>query len=77
MSNKKQINKEIRAKYAKQEEIKQNPDLCFCDDPEYDDEPIGQTEPVDGFPYWNSTGFTEPIYFCKKCGKKHIVKLAY
>lgn len=41
------------------------------------DEIIDYTEPIDGFPYWNSTNFSETIYRCKRCEKNHTIKIAY
>jgi len=84
VSNKKR-NKEIRAKHALKLEIAQNPDWCWCKenlglDPDVDydkDKVIGETEPIDGFPYWNSTGFTQPLYLCKRCGKKHAMIIVF
>lgn len=84
MSNKKR-NKAIRAKYELQKQMVENPDWCWCDkklglpaDVDYDkDEPIGMTEPIDGFPRWNSKGYTVPIYKCKRCGKKHDLQIAF
>ena len=37
MSNKER-NRQIRLKYEKEREMKENPDKCFCDEPEIDDE---------------------------------------
>ena len=85
MSTKKQHNKEIREKYLLIQEIKANPDWCYCFEtlklePDVDlenDTSIGKTEPIDGFPYWNSKGYTQDIYLCKRCGKKHCIKIAF
>jgi len=87
MSNKitKEKNKEIRSKIALEKEIKENPEWCYCEElselePDVDfenDEIIGYTDPVDGFPYHNSTGYTLPIYICKRCGKKISQSIVY
>ena len=87
MSNKitKLKNKEIRYKISKEKEIEENPDWCFCEelvglesDVDFDnDEIIGHTDPIDGYPYHNSTGYTLPIYVCKRCGKKTTQIIAY
>jgi hypothetical protein len=81
----KQRNKTIRQKYELKQEMEKYPEYCYCEEtlglePDIDyenDKPIGMTETADGFPYWNSTGYTVPIYLCKRCNKKHIVKIAY
>lgn len=84
MSNKKR-NKEIRRKHELKLEVEHNPDWCWCKenlglepDVDYDkDFAIGETEPIDGFPRWNSKGFTQPIYKCKRCGKKHEMIIVF
>jgi hypothetical protein len=77
MSNKKR-NKAIRAKYELEKEKKEHPDWCYCDEPDYDfNSPIGKTEPIDGFPYWNSENYTQDIFLCKKCLKKHVIKIVF
>ena len=87
MSNKinKAKNREIRNNISLSNEIKENPDWCFCPEllglePDVDfenDEIIGKTYPIDGFPYHNSTGYTLPIYICKRCGKKISQSIVY
>lgn len=78
MSIKKEQNREIRNRIKLQKEISENPDWCYCHellglesdfDPLMDDI-IERSEPVDGFPYWNSTNFSINIYRCKRCNKK-------
>jgi len=74
MSNKKR-NKEIRLKYEKQKLIKENPNDCFCDDPEYDENnPIGETGKIfhSKYDYNKENPFSLPIFKCKKCGKRYI-----
>jgi hypothetical protein len=87
MSNKinKEKNREIRDKIALEKEIEENPDWCFCGellglepDVNFDsDEIIGHTEPINGFPYHNSIGYTLPIYICKRCSKKTSQSIVY
>jgi hypothetical protein len=84
VSNKKR-NKEIRRKHELKLEIKQNPEWCWCEenlgkpaDVDYDkDTVIGETEPIDGYPYPASTNYTQPLYLCKRCGKKHALAIAF
>lgn len=82
VSNKKARNKAIRDKCELEKNMKDNPDWCFCQellglfsDFDSNDPIIGETEPIDGFPYWNSTGFKLNIYRCKRCGKKATLTL--
>lgn len=80
MSNKKtkQHNREIRKKLLEDKIKQENPDLCFCKNPSYNEnEVVGWTDPIDGFPYHNSTCYTEPIFVCKNCNKKIIESRAY
>lgn len=87
MSNKKTKikNNAIRYKLALDKEIQDNPDYCFCQEllglePDVDfenDKEIGKTDPIDGFSYWNSIGYTLPIYICKRCGKKVTLSTVY
>jgi len=63
-------------------EIKDNPYCCYCYDlvglySDIDDNnPIGETEPVDGYPFPTSIGFTQKIYICKRCGKEATLPIA-
>jgi hypothetical protein len=78
MSNRKKINKAIRAKHSLEVEKQQNPDWCYCQKTEWEtDNPIGETEPIDGFPYHNSKGYTQTIYRCNTCGKKFVVPIVF
>lgn len=78
MSNKKKLNKAIRAKHILEQEKLANPDWCFCQKTEWEtDEPIGETEPVDGFPFHQNKGYTQTIYRCKTCGKKFVIPVAF
>lgn len=87
MSNKhkKQENNKIRLISEKEQEMLDYPDYCYCDfllglTPDVDfelDSPIGETEPIDGYPYYNSVGYTAPIYKCKRCEKMHVLQIAY
>lgn len=57
MSKNKKRNKEIREKHNLEQKIQDNPEWCYCDEPDYDiNNPIGRTEPIDGFPFPNSKG---------------------
>lgn len=87
MSNKhkKQENNKIRLISEKEQEMLDYPDYCYCGfllglDADIDfelDSPIGETEPIDGYPYYNSVGYTAPIYKCKRCEKMHVLQIAY
>ena len=85
MSHNKKRNKEIRRKFELEKEMSENPDWCYCfeklgveEDIDYfNDIPIGETDPIDGYPHPESKGYTQNIYLCKRCGKKHILYLAY
>lgn len=87
MSNKinKAKNRAIRDKIASEKEIEENPEWCFCSellgiesDVDCDnDNVIGHTDPIDGYPHPNSTGYTLPIYVCKRCGKKTTPRYLY
>jgi len=83
MSHNKKHNKEIREKYRLEQEIKDNPNCCYCYDlvglySDIDeDKPIGETEPVDGYPFPASIGFTQKIYICKRCGKEATLPIAF
>ena len=74
-------NKEIREKYRLEQEIKDNPDWCYCYEllvlePDInEDEPIGETEPIDGYPCTECKGYTQKIYICKRCGKKTTISI--
>jgi hypothetical protein len=77
--------KAILAKKLKEQEMLDHPEWCYCEEilhKEADvdfqhDTPIGQTEPVDGFPRWNSSGFTQNIYRCKRCGKQYCIPMVF
>jgi hypothetical protein len=73
MGNKKR-NKEIRNRLEREQEMRDNPDLCFCDEPIYSKEPIGKTEKVffSKFDFKEETPFSLPIHKCDKCGKKIV-----
>lgn len=82
MSHNKKRNREIRRKYELQKEMLENPNDCFCEDlglePDYDSNcPIGNTEPIDEFPFPHSKGYSQEIYLCKRCGKEYIIRIAY
>jgi len=84
MSDKAQ-RKAILAKKLKEQEMLEHPEWCYCEvvlhkeaDVDFEnDTPIGQTEPVDGFPRHNSKGFTQDIYRCKHCGRQYCVPVVY
>jgi len=81
MSNRKQKskNRQIREKYEKQKLIEENPNTCFCDEPEYDmDKPIRETpkEYYSKYDWHHENPFSLPIYRCSKCGKEHILIVA-
>ena len=68
MSNKER-NRQIRLKYEKEREMKENPDKCFCDEPDIDEnEPIGETEKVyySKYDYKYENPFSLPIFKCNK-----------
>ena len=70
--------KEIIGKFEREKAMRDFPEYCYCDEPDYDaDNSIGQTDPVDGFPHPESKNYTEPIYLCKTCGKKYVLHFAY
>jgi 1-aminocyclopropane-1-carboxylate deaminase/D-cysteine desulfhydrase-like pyridoxal-dependent ACC family enzyme len=75
--------KAILAKKLKEQEMLEHPEWCYCEEilhKEADidiNEPIGCTEPIDGFPRWNSSGFTQNIYRCKRCGKQYVIPMAF
>jgi hypothetical protein len=83
MSNKinKLKNKEIRRIAKLKQEMLENPDWCFCEelfglesDVDWkNDEPIGKTEPIDGFPFPHSKRYSQEIYLCKRRGKEYII----
>lgn len=74
----KQKNRELQKKIEEEKYRLENPDECFCDEPEYDETTFFKlTDPIDGFPYWNSKGFQQSIYICKKCGKYYEQKICY
>jgi len=86
MSDKNKRKAQRKALLAKKEMEKQmleHPEWCYCEEilhKEADidiNEPIGQTEPVDGFPRWDSTGFTQNIYRCKRCGKQYCIPMVF
>lgn len=73
---KKEQNRQIRLKYEKEREIKENPNICFCDEPNYDEnKPIGETEKVyySIYDYNRKKPFSLPIYKCNKCNKNYIM----
>lgn len=77
--NKKELNRQIRLKHKKEKEIEENPNLCFCDDPDYDEkQPIGNTEKIyySIYDYNRESPFSLPIYRCNKCGKKLTLPFA-
>lgn len=82
MGNKKR-NKKIREKHELKLMIENNPDWCWCEeilskpaDVDYENDlVIGETEPIDGFPYYESKSYTLPLYKCKRCGKKHAISI--
>lgn len=58
----------------------ENPDMCFCDEPEYDEsKPIGETEKIyySPYDYELKNPFSLPIYKCNKCNKKHISQILW
>lgn len=80
MSKKKKLNREIRLRYEKEKQIAENPDMCFCDEPEYDEsKPIGETEKIyySPYDYELKNPFSLPIYKCNKCNKKHILQILW
>jgi hypothetical protein len=85
MSKNKKRNKEIRHKIQLAENIKNNPDWCFCyeltgNEPDVDfenDTPIGKTEPIDGYPFPDCRNYVLDIYKCKRCGKKITQSIAF
>lgn len=87
MSNKlnKLKNRAIRENDALIKSMEENPDCCFCEEilgleSDVDcenDEKIGYTVPIDGYPHPNSIGYTLPIYICKRCGKKTTQSIVY
>lgn len=85
MSHNKKHNKEIRAKYTFQQKMIDYPDWCYCyellgldSDVDYqNDSIIETTEPIDGYPFPASVGFTQNIYRCKRCGKKNTLQIAF
>lgn len=80
MSNKKKLNREIRQRYEREREMEQNPDTCFCEEPDYDEkQPIGETGKVyySIYDYKGENPFSLPIYKCNKCGKNHVLVLVY
>ena len=79
MSNKKKLNTEIRQRHEMEMEIKANPDICFCEEPEYDiNNPIDET----GMVYYSIYDFNKenpislPIFKCNKCNKKYVMFIA-
>lgn len=78
MSKKKKQNKIIRDKFFLDIEKTQNPDWCYCEKTEWEtDNPIGETEPIDGFPHPHSKGYTQTIYKCNTCGKKFCIPIVF
>lgn len=83
MSHNKKHNKEIREKYRLEQEIKDNPDWCYCNellglDSDIDEtESIGETEPIDGYPCPECKGYTQKVYICKRCNKKATISIAF
>lgn len=75
----KEKNKSIRKKLELEKEKEKYPDFCFCDgEPDFDENNIvGYTDPIDGYPHSNSIGYTLPIYICKKCGNKVTQSIVY
>ena len=76
MSKKKKLNREIRLRLEKEKLIKQYPEDCFCDDPEYDENnPIGETDKTyySIYDYDRKNPFSLPIYKCNKCGKNIVM----
>jgi hypothetical protein len=77
--------KALIAKKLQEEQMKLHPEWCYCEEVLHkeadidweNDMPIGQTEPVDGFPHPHSKGFTQDIYRCKRCGKQYCVPIAF
>ena len=82
---KKIARKAVEAKKLKEQQMLNHPEWCYCEEILYkeaeidleNDKPIGKTEPVDGFPYWNSKGYTQDIYRCKRCGKQYCIPIIY
>ncbi len=73
--NKKENNKQIRLKYKKEKDMKEYPDTCFCDEPDYDENiPIGETDKTFyyKFDYNHKNPFSLPIFKCNKCGKNTL-----
>lgn len=56
MSKKKKLNKEIRLRYEKEKQIAENPDMCFCDETEYD-----ESKPIMIMNYELKNPFSLPI----------------
>ena len=75
MSNKKELNRQVRLKHKKELEINENPDTCFCEEPDYDDSsPVGETkkEYYSIYDYKCEYPYSLPIYKCNKCGKEYV-----
>lgn len=84
MSDKAQ-RKALMLKKLKEKEMLEHPEWCYCEEVLHkeadidweNDKPIGQTEPIDGFPFPTSEGFTQDIYRCKRCGKQYCMPIAF
>jgi hypothetical protein len=77
MSKNKKRNKEIRFRKKLEEEIENNPNICFCEElgieNEVDYNNIIKTEYVDGFPHPETKNFRIDIY----SGKETTLKIVF
>lgn len=77
--------KAVQMQKLREKQMLDHPEWCYCEEVLHkeadidweNDMPIGQIESVDGFPNWNSTGHTQDIYRCKRCGKQYCTPIAY
>ena len=86
MSNRRErkaARKAVESKKRQEQMMNDHPEWCYCEEILHktadidENNPIGQTEPVDGFPNWNSTGYTQNIYRCNRCGKQYCIPMAF
>ena len=70
----KRKHQEIKEKIRLKEYMRNHPEECFCENPLYD-----INKELDAYDCWNHIIYgviKQPVYICKACGKKHIVRIA-